>query len=181
MFHNHSQRMSTVCAPCLDRWSVKRSSQGFSIVSAIFLLVVLAALGTFMVVFSTAQHTTSATDLEGSRAYWAARSGLDWGMYQALDPVARTTYACATTCAFATPPCTGAASAGAATNNVQMGGFTATVSCTCTPVCQAGTFTQVFTLVANACNQPSAGACPHVGVPTGSTYVERQVTSMVAF
>ncbi len=36
------------------------AQRGFSIVSAIFLLVVLATLGAFMVTFSTVQHTTSA-------------------------------------------------------------------------------------------------------------------------
>ena len=49
---------------------------GFAIVSAIFLLVVLAALGAFMLTFSTVQHATSAQDIQGSRAYWAARAGL---------------------------------------------------------------------------------------------------------
>jgi len=48
------------------------SAGGFAIVSAIFLLVVLAALGAFMVTFSTTQHTAAATDLEGTHAYQAA-------------------------------------------------------------------------------------------------------------
>lgn len=51
--------------------------QGFSLVSAIFLLVVLAALGAFMLTFSNTQHITSAQDIQGSRAYWAARAGLE--------------------------------------------------------------------------------------------------------
>lgn len=60
------------------------AQRGFSIVSAIFLLVVLAALGAFMVTFSTVQHTTSAQDIQGARAYQAARTGIEWGAYQAL-------------------------------------------------------------------------------------------------
>jgi len=55
-------------------------------VSAIFLLVILAALGAFMLSFSVVQHTTAATDLEGSRAYQAARAGVEWAAYQVLDP-----------------------------------------------------------------------------------------------
>lgn len=51
---------------------------GFAIVSAIFLLVVLAALGAFMLTLSTTQQLTSAQDLQGSRAYWAAKAGIQW-------------------------------------------------------------------------------------------------------
>ncbi|MDP3744556.1 MAG: hypothetical protein Q8Q76_09505 [Methylotenera sp.] len=54
--------------------------RGFAIIAAIFLLVVLAALGAFMVTFSNTQHLTSAQDVQGSRAYWAARAGLEWGI-----------------------------------------------------------------------------------------------------
>lgn len=60
------------------------AQRGFSIVSAIFLLVVLAALGAFMVTFSNVQHVTSAQDLQGARAYQAARAGIDWGAYRIL-------------------------------------------------------------------------------------------------
>lgn len=55
-------------------------------VAAIFLLVVLAALGTLMLTFSNTQQLTSAQDVQGSRAYWAARAGIEWGIYQVLDP-----------------------------------------------------------------------------------------------
>lgn len=51
---------------------------GFAIVSAIFLLVALAALGAFMVSFSNTQQLTSAQDVQGSRAYWAAKGGMQW-------------------------------------------------------------------------------------------------------
>lgn len=54
--------------------------QGFAAISAIFLIVILAALGAFMVTFSNTQQLTSAQDLQGTRAYWAARAGLEWGI-----------------------------------------------------------------------------------------------------
>ena len=38
----------------------------------------LAALGAFMVSFSNTQHLTSAQDVQGSRAYWAAKGGVQW-------------------------------------------------------------------------------------------------------
>lgn len=62
-----------ICAPT-------RSQQGFAAIAAIFLVVILAALGVFMVTFSNTQQLTSAQDLQGSRAYWAARAGLEWGI-----------------------------------------------------------------------------------------------------
>lgn len=61
-----------------------QSSKGFSIVSAVFLLVVLAFLGTAMVTFSINQQQTVALDVMGARAYQAARAGIEWGAYQVL-------------------------------------------------------------------------------------------------
>ena len=54
--------------------------RGFAAVAAIFLVVLLAALGAFMVSFSNTQQLNSAQDIQGSRAYWAARAGLEWGI-----------------------------------------------------------------------------------------------------
>ncbi|MDR3370373.1 hypothetical protein [Rhodoferax sp.] len=54
-------------------------TRGFAAIAAIFLVVILAALGGFMLTFSNTQQLTSAQDLQGSRAYWAARAGLEWG------------------------------------------------------------------------------------------------------
>ena len=56
------------------------TQRGFAAIAAIFLVVVLAALGGFMLTFSTTQQLTSAQDVQGSRAYWAARAGLEWGI-----------------------------------------------------------------------------------------------------
>jgi MSHA biogenesis protein MshP len=54
--------------------------RGFAAVAAIFLVVLLAALGSFMISFSNTQHINSAQDAQGSRAYWAARAGLEWAI-----------------------------------------------------------------------------------------------------
>lgn len=58
----------------------KSRQHGFAAIAAIFLVVVLAALGGYMVTFSNTQQLTSAQDLRGTRAYWAARAGLEWGI-----------------------------------------------------------------------------------------------------
>jgi MSHA biogenesis protein MshP len=60
------------------------SQKGFSIVTAIFILLVLAVLAGFMVTMSGVQSRTTLWALQGARAYHAARSGLEWGGYQAL-------------------------------------------------------------------------------------------------
>ena len=53
---------------------------GFAAVAAIFLVVVLAAMGAFMVSISNSQQISSAQDVQGMRAYWAAQGGLEWGV-----------------------------------------------------------------------------------------------------
>ena len=57
--------------------------RGFAAIAAIFLVVVLAALGGFMLTFSNTQQLTSAQDVQGTRAYWAARAGLEWSIASA--------------------------------------------------------------------------------------------------
>jgi MSHA biogenesis protein MshP len=61
---------------------VPRRDAGVGIVTAIFLLVVLAGLGVAMVGLFTAQQTSSILDLQGARAYQAARAGMEWGLFQ---------------------------------------------------------------------------------------------------
>jgi len=62
-----------------------QSSKGFSLVSAIFLLVVIAALGVFAVTLSTTQHQSDAMDVMGKRAYQSARAGIEWGAYKIIQ------------------------------------------------------------------------------------------------
>lgn len=62
------------------------AQRGFAVITAIFLLLLMAALAAMMVTLSSAGNVTSAQDVQGGRAYQAARSGLEWGIYQALIP-----------------------------------------------------------------------------------------------
>jgi MSHA biogenesis protein MshP len=61
---------------------MKNSKNGFALISAIFLLVVIGALGLFSVTISTTQQQDSIMDLQGSRAYQAARAGIEASIYQ---------------------------------------------------------------------------------------------------
>ena len=136
---------------------------GFTMVSAIFLLVVLAALGTAMVGITQRQQLGSAAELESARALQSARGGLEWAAFQVLQNPAPPA---------AAPACFG-------TTNMSVAPFTVTVSCTRTPnsgtVADGATTMVFYQLVATACNAPVAGACPTTGAP-GLTYVERQLS-----
>lgn len=136
----------------------RATHSGFSIVAAIFLLVVLAALGTFILRVSSMQHIGQAYDVQGARAYQAARAGIEWGLYQVLQGGA----ACPATTSFAP---------------AGMAGFTVTVGCTSTATDELGTPVTIFALTATACNLPAGGPCPGSG---GDNYVERQITSTAA-
>ena len=141
--------------------------RGFSLVTGIFLLVVLSALGAFMVIFTGLQQNTVQNDVLGVRAYYAARAGINWAMYRALDPDNTIAPGAA---AFAACP-TGTINA--------MGGsltpFTVIVGCTITSATEANREIRVYQITATACNQAT---CP---APTPATgYVERSVIVTVA-
>lgn len=65
--------------------SLARRVRGIAIVTAIFILVVLAGLGAFIVSIFASQQLGSALDVQGVQAYQAARAGLEWGMYRQLQ------------------------------------------------------------------------------------------------
>lgn len=59
--------------------------RGFSLVTAIFLVVVIALIAAFMVTIGSVQRTTSAFAVVGARAHFAALSGIEWSAQQVLD------------------------------------------------------------------------------------------------
>jgi MSHA biogenesis protein MshP len=128
---------------------------GASLVTAIFLLVILAMLAVAIVGVSGSHQTASALDVQGVRAYQAARAGIEWGLYKQLRPAAQP--ACFATTTFALP-------AGSS-----LSGFTVTVQCNVTN--GPGTL-QRFQIISTACNQPGP-ACPNPGPSTD--YVQRMV------
>jgi MSHA biogenesis protein MshP len=63
---------------------MKISNQhGFTLVQAVFIVVVLGLLGAMMVRLIGVQSSTTTFALQGARAYQAARSGLEWGAARA--------------------------------------------------------------------------------------------------
>lgn len=131
-----------------------KTPRGFALLSAIFILVVLAALGAFILNVSSSQQIGSALDVQGARAYQAARAGIEWGLFQRLQ---QGNCAAATSFAPAAPT---------------FAGFTVTVTCATTADANNGP--TVFALTSTACNQPDDGACPNTANP-GPLYVERRL------
>lgn len=139
--------------------SVRRSRQaGVSLVTAIFLLVVLSALGAAIVSLSAGQQISSALDLTGTRAYEAARSGVEVGLFQNTQ---------AGQCA---PQVSLVPSA------PTMAAFTVTVRCVVNQTANLKDGLPLVTVItATACNQPANNACPNPA-PTSPDYVQRVVT-----
>jgi MSHA biogenesis protein MshP len=146
-----------------------RRMRGFSLVTGIFLLVVLSALGAFMVIFTGLQQNTVQVDILGVRAYYAARAGINWALYRALDP--DNTIAPGQAVFPACPTGTINTMAGS------LAPFTVVVACVQTaPDPTEGNRTiRVYQITATACNQAT---CP--APAPGSGYVERSVVVTVA-
>ncbi|MCE2999764.1 MAG: hypothetical protein ACK59Y_06935 [Betaproteobacteria bacterium] len=141
--------------------------RGFSLITAIFLIVVLAALGAYMVIFTGLQQATLQADVLGVRAYHAARSGAEWAIYRALDPDNTIAPGAA---AFAACP-TGALN----TMGGSLAPFSVVVACTSSDHTEAGRSLRVFAITATACNSPT---CPSPSPSAG--YVERQIAVTIA-
>lgn len=142
---------------------MKKLQQGFSIITAIFLLVVLAFLGVAMVAFSTAQNQSSAMDVLGARAYQAARAGIEWSAYQVwISPVSATapTTSCPNTFMAGTASALGGS----------LAPFTVTVTCNATPHVENTSTIWVYDVSSVAA----------MGTLGGTDYVERVMSVKLA-
>ena len=62
-----------------------RSTQtGFTLITALFLIIVVALLSLYMVNFRTIQQSTVVFGLQGARAMQAVQAGLEWGIYDSI-------------------------------------------------------------------------------------------------
>ncbi len=140
-------------------------SGGFALVTAIFLLAVLATVSVYFVDVIATEHQGAALDITGSRAYQAARAGIEWGAYSILkNPSGSYAASCRT---------------GSATRTIDFSGYGlhATVTCTSSAHSEAGESVQVYRIRATSCNQ--AGGCPGPN-PGSPDYVERQIEAIMS-
>lgn len=141
--------------------------------AAIFVLVVLSALGAYVLTVSSTQQIGSALDIGGSRALQLARAGMDWGIARAVG--APTNFG-AGNCRTGTV--TVNLTTGAGGDFSGESGFTVTVTCAGTAYSDGATSLYSYDLTATACNTPSGGSCPNTTNP-GQGYVERRLTTQV--
>lgn len=116
-----------------------RRQGGVSIVAAIFFLVLFAAIAAAMVSLTTGSNVSSAQDIQGSRAYHAARAGVEWGLYQVLDPANAT----ATSAIAALPDCPGPFPGG-------IPGFAVNVACASAEHEEGSKRLRIYTITATA-------------------------------
>jgi MSHA biogenesis protein MshP len=134
----------------------QKTQRGFAAIAAIFLVVLLAALGSFMVSFSNTQQITSAQDLAGSRAYWAARGGLEMTIAVAL--VSNTICPNTAPTSIASPP-------------AALNGYTLQIICSSNTYTDGGTTRTIVRI-------ESIARSPSTSTSVGSLgYIERSVSA----
>jgi len=124
-----------------------RQQGGFALINALFLLVVLAFLGVVMVTLSGVQSRTPLFALLGARTYHAARSGIEWGTFKALN-----------------------GSCAAANTTLTIDGATVVVTCQSAPFTEGASTYNVYRLSAFA-KRGSYGATDYI-----SRRIEARVT-----
>lgn len=139
-------------------------TRGFVLPAAIFLLVVLGGLAAWLISLTQATLAESNLELEGERAYQAARAGLEAGIHQAVQAGA----SCAQVAQSITFPAGGS-----------LARFTATVGCQAYTADEGGVTVTLFQVTSVACNQPDAGVCPNAD-PSLAEYAERHLRATVA-
>lgn len=138
--------------------TLRRASQtGFAAIAAIFLVVILAGLGAFMLSFSNTQQLTSAQDFLGTRAYWAARAGLEWGIASA-------------------PSCP--ASPAALSHTLTIDTFTVVVTCTSRAYTEAASTRTLVQFTSQASSATEANYALAIG---SLGFVERSLSASVEF
>lgn len=111
----------------------RRRAGGFSLVTAVFVIVVLAAIGAFIVRISDVQRQTALGALQGARAFQAAQAGIEWGVFHATQP---------------TPVCTASSALTPAAPGLE--GFNVAVTCTATGHPEGGANYSVYVVDSRA-------------------------------
>lgn len=126
--------------------------QGFSLVSTIFILIILGLASSYIVSLSAVARETSIRSIQGERAFFSARSGIEWAVREiVLD---------STQCPSNT---TLTLSQGG------LNGFQATVSCTATLYTEGSSSYNIFDIVSVA----------EFGTFGDSDYVSRRLSAKI--
>ncbi|MDP1718340.1 MAG: agglutinin biogenesis protein MshP [Burkholderiales bacterium] len=139
--------------------------------TAIFLIVILAMLGVFVISVTGLQSSSQILDMQGVRAYQAARAGIEWGAFQVLDPNNDQPGIGGT----ANLPICPASPTNLPVLAESLSVFTVTVTCTPASASEGNRDIRVYEVIATACNQ---SPCPNPTPAAG--YVERRMTAVLS-
>jgi MSHA biogenesis protein MshP len=131
--------------------------EGFSLVSAIFIVVILGLIGGYIVSLTALTNASSSLSGLGVKAYYAAKSGLEWGVYQVAPLGGAAPYNCPAS------PTTITFTQGG------LSGLSAIVSCSSSSFTEYGTTYKVFQI--NSTGQ--------YGVSGSGDFVSRQLYTTV--
>ncbi|MDD5295939.1 MAG: hypothetical protein PHU46_03405 [Rhodocyclaceae bacterium] len=143
-----------------------RGTGGFALLSAIAILVLLSTLAGYLARIGALSQIGAALDIQGSRAYHAARAGVEWGLYQVLDPSNATVVAPGSGTWPNLPTCPAA-------TTLTLEGFSVAVTCTAYgPYYESGNShtSQLYTITATATS----------GTVGNGGYAERQLSATVS-
>lgn len=137
----------------------RRAGRGFVLASAIFLLVIMASLAAIVVMVSTASQTTSAQDIQGARAYQAAKAGIQAGLYAVQV--------------------NGTCPGGTLTGIPGLTGFTVTWTCSSSTFTESAVGHTIYQITSTACTT-TGSSCPSATATevAGTDYVERQLVAV---
>ena len=131
-------------------------------VSALFLLVVLSALGAAIASISVRQHMGSALEVNLAKAHQAARAGLEWGAFATRVPLPS-----APADAGVPPLCFQPQHIAL---HGELAGFVVSIVCVRSgPVADGA-----------ACNAPAGGSCLVAPASPAATYVESHLSRTIA-
>lgn len=154
------QNLGAKCAPGFSgsrALNPESSQSGFSLITAIFLLVVIAALGTFAVTLSTTQNQGQAMDMMAARGYQAALAGVEWAAFNVNQQPANSPTAWAG-CTAGAPVSVGGS----------LASFTVSVNCVAASAVEGTTTLWVYSV---------SSVARTAGVPGSMSYVEQTATA----
>ncbi len=134
-----------------------KKERGFSLVSAIFIIVILSLIGAYIVRLSALTNASTNLTSLGIKAYYAAKSGLEWGIYQVAPSGGSAPFNCP-----ASPSILTFAQGGLA-------GLSVTVNCTANSFTEYGTTYKIFQITATG----------QYGSVSSTDYVSRKLYTTV--
>lgn len=142
---------------------------GFALITAIFVLVILATFAAFVVTFIAGAHASTAMAVQGVRGYEAARVGIEWAAFTLRDPQRTALPTDTPRDCFASPTALPLPPA--------LGEFTLSVACTRFPA--SGSTPNYHDEGGRRIVQYRVTATATMGTPGAVDYVERQLEARI--